>query len=111
MSRRTQKVEELLREEASKLVQSELADKIGIVTLTRVIVTPDLRLAQIYFTSITGENIKILQSLNESKTKIQNLIARKLTLRNTPKIIFKIDEGSQEIDRIEKLLKDIDNAA
>jgi len=108
MSRRTQKVEELLREELSQLIQEKLADKIGLATITRVLVSPDFKLAKIYIALMDPSHAEhALKQLEMSRKNFQNALGRKLSLRYTPKIQFQVDDGMNEIDRVEELLEKI----
>lgn len=112
MTRRTQKVEELIRQELSKLIQSELGEVYGIICVNRVYVTSDLKSADIYMSVIPSENkIELVKALNKNKGFYNKSLASKLTLRYTPQVLFKLDESSDEVDRVEELLEKIDHGA
>lgn len=112
MSRRTAKVEELLREEISKLIQAKLTENFGIITVTRTSVAPDLRTAQIFITAVrTDREKEILVALKNASAEFQKVIGKKIVMRNTPKLTFAYDRARTEIDRIEELLGEINNGA
>ncbi len=108
MSRRTSKVEELLREEMARLIQTELPEKFGIITVTRTMVAPDLRTAKVFITAILDNYEKdILIELKNKTNNFQKVVGKKLELRNTPKLSFEFDRARHEIDRVEELLEEI----
>lgn len=77
------------------------------VTITDVDISPDLKYCTIYFTTLNGQNLgQVEDDLNAETWGMKKLIASKLKLRYTPEINFRMDETLQEVDRIEKLLRD-----
>ncbi|MGQ9568084.1 MAG: 30S ribosome-binding factor RbfA, partial [Anaerolineae bacterium] len=55
-TRRQRRVAELIQEELSLLIQREVRDpRVGMVTVTHVDVSPDLRLARVYFSALGAE--------------------------------------------------------
>jgi ribosome-binding factor A len=111
MSRqRSERVQEALRQEISKIVQGEIKDpRIGFITITKVELTQDLRYAKVYF-SILGDakdNSKALQGLNSAKGYIKNIVADRIKLRFVPEITFKVDESLQYTQEIYDLLNRI----
>ncbi|MBR5154559.1 MAG: 30S ribosome-binding factor RbfA [Alphaproteobacteria bacterium] len=77
------------------------------VTITSVDISPDLKYCTVYFTTLNGQNLgQIEDDLNAETWGMKKLIASKLKLRYTPDINFRMDETLEEVDRIEKLLRD-----
>lgn len=109
MSRRTEKVEELIRQEFSKLMQRDLGEIYGLISVNRVFMTSDLKTAHIYISAIPSEGQdKLLKQLNQNTNYYKKQIGNKLTLRYTPQILFKLDESRAEVDKVEQLLEKID---
>ena len=81
---------------------------LGIVTVSFVRMSKDLRIASIYIMPLGGKNKnQILDILNENKFFFQKAISTaKLKSRFTPKINFFIDNSFEEAEKIEKLLLD-----
>ena len=75
-----------------------------LITVTQVNISPDLKNAKVFVISQNKRNI--IKFLNEERFFFQNQIAKKLTLKNVPKIIFYLDETFDYATNIEKLLKD-----
>lgn len=111
MSRRSEKVSEAIRREASRLIKEELRDpRIGFVTITKATITEDLRSAIIYF-SVLGdekEKKKAEKGLTSALPYLNREIARALKLRYAPHIRLSVDDTFDHIDRINNLLKKID---
>jgi len=78
------------------------------ITVSFVMMSKDLRIANIYFMPLGGENKnKLLETLNLQKYIFQKYIASaKLISKFTPKINFYIDDTYDEAEKISKLLLD-----
>jgi ribosome-binding factor A len=92
MSRRTERVSDLLREEISNLVRDELHDPriLGLVTITEVDVSPDLRRADVYV-SVLGtdeERDSTLEALGHARPFVRRELSKRLHLRYTPDVHF-----------------------
>lgn len=82
---------------------------VGLVTITAVDVTRDLRQARI-FVSIMGtdsERAATLEALESMKSHLRSRLARTLRLRVAPELSFKVDESVSRAARIESLLAQV----
>ncbi|WP_127576467.1 30S ribosome-binding factor RbfA [Paenibacillus barengoltzii] len=107
---RTGRVGEQIKKELSVLIQSELKDpRIGFVTVTGVDVTNDLSQAKVYLSVFGDEEQKneSLKGLEKATGFLRSEIGKRIRLRHTPELIFKIDESIAYGSRIEKLLGEI----
>lgn len=111
MSKRIQRVNELIKREISKVFLREIEfPKNVLVTVTRVQTTPDLNLAQIYISVIPEKDFsKIFQFLNRKVPLLQKEINKLLTMKKVPRIKLMEEKTTQEADRIEELLEKIKN--
>ena len=95
---------------ASALERGEVRNPLildNFVTITDVDVSPDLKYCTIYFMTLNGQNLgQIEDDLNEEARGMKKIIASKLKLRYTPDLNFRMDTSFEEVDRIEKLLRD-----
>lgn len=107
MSNRIRKVNELLREEVSKII-SEKLDRDDFVTVTAVETTEDLKHAVIWV-SILSEEEKTFKDLLSVRPEIQRGINEKLFMKFVPKLEFKIDHSQAAVAKIEELLKEDGN--
>ena len=110
MGTRPERVQEAIRQEISKIIQSELRDpRIGFLTITKVELTKDLRYARVYF-SVLGERKDselALKGLNSAKGYIKGVLFDNIKLRFTPEIVFKIDDTYDRTKDVFDLMRKI----
>ncbi len=109
--KRLDRVNQLIREEISLLLQRELKDPgLGFVTVTEVETTKDLRSAKI-FVSVLGDEKQwaaSLTALARARGFIWNWLRQHLDLRTTPELDFRADRSMEHAARIQHLLKHLD---
>lgn len=77
----------------------------NLITISYVQTAPDLKNAKV---GISGENVKeVVKVLNSSKGYIRRELASKLIMKNTPELLFVVDDTAEKANRIEELLKKI----
>jgi ribosome-binding factor A len=109
-SRRQRKVAELLHEEISQLIQFQTRDpRLEFVTVTDVEVSPDLRQARIYVTTLSDEAKAqdTLAGLTSASGYFRHKLSQSLSLRYIPELTFKLDTSLEHGLRIENLLDTI----
>jgi len=112
MSQRVQRVAEGIKQEIGKIIHGELKDpRIGFVTITKVDLSPDLRYASVYFSLLgTKKELRDTQvGLARSAGFIRKLLGRRMKLRYTPQVAFRLDEGVEYSIRISEVLEKIKN--
>ena len=78
------------------------------ITITEVNVSPDLKNAKVYVMPLGGENkLNVLNSLNKATGRLKKIISNNISLRQTPKLIFKIDETFEYAKKINDILDKI----
>ena len=110
LSHRVERVAEQLREEVSQILATEVADPgVGLVTVSRVKVTPDLSLARIYWTLIgdAAERKKTTKALQRAASFVRHLLAERMGLRRVPEVVFQYDEGLAAHQRVEEILHEL----
>lgn len=110
LTHRVERVAEQVREEVSLILATEVSDPgVGLVTVTRVKVTPDLSLARVYWTLLGGpaEKKKTAQALQRAAKFIRHLLAERLALRRAPEVVFQYDEGLAAHARVEEILHEL----
>ena len=88
----------------------ELKDpRIGLVTVTAVSVTPDLREATVYVSVLGGRQRRssTLAGLESAHGVLQAKISRELSLRRTPTLTFAYDESVERGVRMTKLIDEL----
>lgn len=107
--RRIERLNQLLREEMSDLVRSELKDpRIGSVTITRVDVTPDLMHATVRVRTLTAERpiADAIAGLESAEGFIRRRLGRELRLRRIPELHFEADRSLEHAQRVDILLEE-----
>jgi len=107
LSKRSQRVGQLLQQELANMLVNEVRDpRIGFATITEVRVTPDLRSARV-FVSIYGSEQERQQSLDgiaAASGFLQREVGRRLRLKYTPELSFSHDDSLDRADRLEQLI-------
>ncbi len=113
MSRRLEKINELMRREISTFIQREFSFPDTLVTVVDVDITEDLKEGKVWV-GVLGRMApsRVLEKLNSKHGLIQSEVARRVVLRSTPKLQFRLDDSAQRgvdmvnlLDEIEKNVK------
>jgi ribosome-binding factor A len=102
LSRRTERIGEQLRGELARLLREEATDpRLGLVTLTRVDVSPDLRNARVYWSRMdtTGAadeeraaaDDRTQEGLESAAGFLRGRLARLMPTRRVPELSFRHD--------------------
>ena len=108
--KRLERVNQLIKEEISMLLQHELKDpRLGFVTVTEVDVAPDLRYAKVYVSVLGTEEqwVSSLRALQSAKGFVWSWLRRNLDLRVTPEIAFRPDRSMEHAAHIQSLLGEL----
>jgi ribosome-binding factor A len=101
------RVSEEIRFQVSMILHKDLHDpRIGFITITRVDISPDLRSASIYFTTIKkpGTFEDTLKALKASRGFIRSQLAKRMSIKFVPKITFINDASWVETNRIDEII-------
>ena len=104
------RVNEELKKELSQIINYELKnpDVTGMISVTKVKVTPDLKYAKVYVSVLNSKNLKkTLQGLKDSSGFMRSRIAKTVNLRITPELVFEYDDSIVYGEKIDAILKEI----
>ena len=108
-SQRQLRVGELLRKELSEvLVKNDFHHSGGnfSITVSQVIVTPDMKWAKAFVSPLGGENFdEAMDYLNKNVFSIQKIIASKVRLKRMPKLVFIEDKSFDFASNISQKIK------
>ena len=107
---RLNRIDEEYRKELSQIIDRELKNPniTGMISVTKVKVTNDLKYAKVYVSILNSKNIKdTLAGLKKSSGFIRSELAKRVNLRNTPELVFELDESLEYGARIDSILKEI----
>lgn len=109
-SNRLGRINEELKKEISQVINYELQNSkvTGIVSVTKVKITPDLRYAKVYISTLNPKDVKkTLEGLKESSGFIRSRVANTINLRVTPELVFVYDDSEEQGNRIDQILKNL----
>jgi ribosome-binding factor A len=110
MTRRTERLNELLREELSELLRSLKDPRLdgAMITITEVDVAPDLRRATVYV-SFLGENDRdgVLAALNGANRHLHTQLLHRLAVRRVPDFTFRFDPSIERGARLATLIQEV----
>ena len=110
MSVRSEKVGSLIKEELGVLFQRNFSmAEFGLITVTDVVMSPDLKVAKVYV-SIFGDaerKNKSFAKLQAQKSSIRSMLGHAVRLRYTPEIIFYLDETLDRAMKLENIFQKI----
>jgi ribosome-binding factor A len=92
--KRSDKVADLIQKEISEMLVRSIKDpRVGFVTITRVSVSEDCRLAKVYFSVVgtVAEKERSMKGLDSAKGYVRRELGRRMTLKHIPEIVFKFD--------------------
>ena len=103
------RIDEEYRKELSQIISYDLKNPnvTGMISVTKVKVTPDLKYAKVYISILNSKNIKdTMDGLKKSSGFIRSELARRINLRNTPELVFEIDDSLEYGAKIDSILKE-----
>ena len=107
---RLDRINEELKRELSNIINYEVKNSnvTGMISVTKVKISPDLRFARVSVSMINSRNTKqTLAGLKAASGSIRSRIAEKMNLRVTPEFVFELDESLMYGERIDSILNDI----
>lgn len=104
---RPQRIADLVHRELAKVLRTEMKDpRVGMVSITHVQVTGDLRIARVYVTPLggLGDGEAMLEGLKSSASWLRGRVGKALQLRHALALEFRLDEGVDEAVRMTSML-------
>ena len=110
MTARTDRIDQLLREEIGRLVTEEVADpRVGFATITRVETTPDLRHAKVWVSVIgqPAERRETVAALGRAMPFVRHELGKSLRLKRIPDLHVELDDTAERGTRVLQLLDEL----
>ncbi|MCX5824866.1 MAG: 30S ribosome-binding factor RbfA [Deltaproteobacteria bacterium] len=108
--KRADRVADLIKIEISNLLLKQVRDpRIGLVTITGVKVTDDLRTARVFFVELGKDQCseEVQAGLGKAAGFLRRELGRRLQLRCVPELVFAYDPSFAYGNRIERLISEI----
>lgn len=110
MTRRTDRMSDLVRAELSDLILREIKDpRIKLVSLTEVEVTSDLRRAVVRVSALgdDAQREAAVEALRHARGFLRTELSHRLRTRVTPELVFELDRGAEHSQKISDLLESL----
>lgn len=107
MSNRIYKINKLLKSEVGEALKKETPTDAGVLTVTAVETTADMRQATVWLGYFGEDEGTILDMIKTKEKEIQKIINHRLSLKHVPKLTFKLDHSGQYADNISELIRSI----
>lgn len=104
-----QKLEKNIERELAKIINQDVKEDLGFVTITGVDLTNDLSFAKVYFTVLGNEDKKqsVKRGLDKAKGFIKTTLGSRVQMRKIPELIFVYDASIDYGNKIEGILRQI----
>ncbi|MGE0479880.1 MAG: 30S ribosome-binding factor RbfA [Phycisphaerae bacterium] len=115
MSRRTERVGNLIRNILANALRTELSDPRiePLTSITRVTISPDFAVAFVYVTVMAPEARRelCLRALRHSAGRLRHVVAEQITLRIAPRLDFRLDDsvrrGAEMVNELDRLMAEM----
>jgi len=106
MKHRQLRVNELVKRELSAIIAREISFEGALVSVNAVDVTPDLKNAHVFVSSLgQGSGQKVIDKLEAHRPALQAELSRHVVLKYTPRLIFHLDDSIERGARVLQILQ------
>ena len=111
MSRRTDRINEQLREEISMLLTRSTKDPRlnGVISITRVVSSNDLRSARAYVSVMGNDQTKqeALAGIRAAASFLRRELRDRINMKHTPFLTYELDDSMEEADQLIRLMNQV----
>jgi len=111
-SKRQQKYSKLIQKELGEIFQREGKPLVGraMVTVTRVLMSPDLGVAKINLSFLLADNEALFTKINENKGQIRKFLGNRIgkSVRVIPELVFYLDESAAYAQHMDEVISNLD---
>jgi len=111
MSRRTDRINEQLREEISMLLTRSIKDPRldGVISITRVVSSGDLRSARVYISVMGNQQTKreALAGIQSAASFLRRELRNRINMKHTPFLTYELDDSLEEADQLLRLMNQV----
>ena len=85
----------------------------GLLTVTRLDVTPDLDVAKVYISVMgrEGGSKPVVAALNKASGHVRTEVSRRMHIRKAPRFVFVADDGAAYAAHINEMLRGLENGS
>ena len=110
---RTRRIGQVLRRELAPIISRQLeASVVGLISITAVSVSKDLRHARVFVTALASKlsSAELTKALNAASGSLRWELGQQAGLRRTPELVFEYDESIERGAEMSKLLDGLSDA-
>ena len=107
MSQHLDRINELMKREISAVVMKEFEFPNCLVTVSEVSVTQDLREAKVFVSVMGGSAENVIRKLRQKRAMIQSQTMKRVVLRCTPILDFRVDSSADRGVNVVNLLDEV----
>ena len=109
MKHRIERVCEVLKRELGRIILRELTFSTPLVTVSDVEITPDLKQAHVYVSALGNgaQRQNVLTVLEQNRGMLQAQVSKRVVLKHTPHLNFKLDDSIERGSRVLNILDDL----
>jgi ribosome-binding factor A len=109
MINRLARVCEVLKRELGVIIPREIDTRDALVTVASVDITPDLKQAHIYVSSLgsPGASRRALELFEKNRTHLQTELSRRVHIKHTPHLHFHLDESIVRGTRVIGIMEEL----
>lgn len=104
---RIAKINSYIQQELGMILREFLADQNGLVTISRVETSKDMKWAKIWISIFGGDDDTIFDRLNKNIYDIQGELNKTFTTKIVPRISFYLDTTPRYAQHIDELIREI----
>ncbi|HET9851129.1 MAG TPA: 30S ribosome-binding factor RbfA [Candidatus Limnocylindrales bacterium] len=111
MTQRTDRIDQLLREEIGAILAKDVQDpRIGFVTVTDVETAPDLSTARVWVSVIgqPDERKQTIRALEHAMPFVRRELGSRIRIRRIPELLVRADDSAQRGTRVLQLLAELE---
>lgn len=109
MKHRIERVCEVLKRELGRIILRELTFSTPLVTVSGVEITPDLKQAHVFVSALgnDAQRQNVLTVLEQNRGMLQAQVSKRVVLKHTPHLNFKLDDSIERGSRVLNILDDL----
>ena len=109
MKHRIERVCEVLKRELGRIILRELTFSTPLVTVSGVEITPDLKQAHVFVSALgsDAQRQNVLTVLEQNRAMLQAQVSKRVVLKHTPRLNFKLDDSIERGSRVLNILDDL----
>ncbi|MDR0850280.1 MAG: 30S ribosome-binding factor RbfA [Christensenellaceae bacterium] len=106
MSLRLDRLNSQLKKDIASIITYEIGDpRLGLVSVTSVKITPDLKFAKVFVSIFGKEKDESMKILKSAAGFIRNKLAHSMKIKTVPELTFVLDEGMEHAEKINKIIE------